>query len=151
MFDSIRQKVGVYQTESGPYALLRPIGGGREWEADVSQLRPPTDRERLSAGLRAANERSARWSGTGAPQQLRRVFRYVPFTFPQDPATEPAYAARCVSGETSCCGAESGPCEHPAQVEDWLLLHAQETRHLWYQRTFTDWTVLERSEEVPGR
>ncbi|WCN01737.1 hypothetical protein [Streptomyces sp. M92] len=58
LYDPAAAKVGAYQGRSGPRALLRPVGGGREWEADPASLRPATDRERLSAGVRAANDRA---------------------------------------------------------------------------------------------
>ncbi|MFD0367914.1 hypothetical protein [Streptomyces sp. NPDC127114] len=38
--------------------MLRPLGGGREWQADPAHLRPATQDERLSAGVRAVNERA---------------------------------------------------------------------------------------------
>ncbi|WP_019073743.1 hypothetical protein [Streptomyces hokutonensis] len=58
LYDPATNKVGEYQDKSGPYALLRPVGGGREWQADPASLRPATDQERLSAGVRAANARA---------------------------------------------------------------------------------------------
>jgi hypothetical protein len=58
LFDPATNRVGEYQDRSGPYAMLRPVGGGREWQADPSVLRPATDQERLSAGVRAANDRA---------------------------------------------------------------------------------------------
>ncbi|MET7572708.1 hypothetical protein ABZT04_30025 [Streptomyces sp. NPDC005492] len=58
LYDPATNKVGEYQDKSGPYALLRPVGGGREWQADPGSLRPATDQERLSAGVRAANSRA---------------------------------------------------------------------------------------------
>ena len=58
LYDPATDKVGEYQDKSGPYALLRPVGGGREWQADPALLRPATDQERLSAGVRAANART---------------------------------------------------------------------------------------------
>nr|WSY53731.1 hypothetical protein OG999_28900 [Streptomyces sp. NBC_00886] len=58
LYDPATSKVGEYQDMAGPYALLRPVGGGREWQADPESLRPATDRERLSAGVRAANDRA---------------------------------------------------------------------------------------------
>jgi hypothetical protein len=58
LYDPATNKVGEYQDRAGPYALLRPVGGGREWQADPDALRPATDRERLSAGVRAANSRT---------------------------------------------------------------------------------------------
>ncbi|MFJ9634119.1 hypothetical protein ACIQPR_06310 [Streptomyces sp. NPDC091280] len=58
LYDPSTDKVGEYQDKSGPYALLRPVGGGREWQADPAALRPATDQERLTAGVRAANSRA---------------------------------------------------------------------------------------------
>lgn len=58
LYDPATSKVGEYQDTAGPYALLRPVGGGREWQADPASLRPATDQERLSAGVRAANARA---------------------------------------------------------------------------------------------
>ncbi len=58
LYDPATAKVGEYRGASGPRALLRPLGGGREWEAEPDGLRPATDRERLGAGVRAANART---------------------------------------------------------------------------------------------
>ncbi len=58
LYDTATDQVGEYRDQSGPYAMLRPVGGGREWQAHPSTLRPATDRERLSAGVRAANGRT---------------------------------------------------------------------------------------------
>lgn len=60
IYDPVTRKVGEYQGKAGPYAMLRPVGGGREWEADPVQIRPATDAERLSAGVKAANARAER-------------------------------------------------------------------------------------------
>ncbi|MFG2376428.1 hypothetical protein ACGFY9_33765 [Streptomyces sp. NPDC048504] len=60
MYDPVLPKVGEYQDKAGPYAMLRPVGGGREWEADPEQIRPATAEERLSAGVKAANARAER-------------------------------------------------------------------------------------------
>jgi len=56
--DPMTNRVGEYQGTAGPYAMLRPLGGGREWEADPASVRPATPEERLSASVRAANSRS---------------------------------------------------------------------------------------------
>ncbi|MEU9447098.1 hypothetical protein [Streptomyces sp. NPDC048277] len=64
VYDPRSDKVGEYRGNAGPYALLRPVGGGREWEACPESLRPATTEERLSAEVRAANRRS---SGPGLP------------------------------------------------------------------------------------
>lgn len=60
IYDPATRTVGEYQGTAGPYAMLRPVGGGREWEADLAQIRPATREERLSAGVKAANLRTAR-------------------------------------------------------------------------------------------
>lgn len=78
-----------------------------------------------------------------APRTTRRTFRYVPFTIVQDVTAEPEYATRCVSGDESECGAESGVRGHPADVEEWQRRHTQETRHTRYRRTFADYAVME--------
>ncbi|MFG2886621.1 hypothetical protein ACGFYV_30700 [Streptomyces sp. NPDC048297] len=57
-YDPATGKVGEYRDKAGPYVMLRPVGGGREWEADPEALRPATDRERLGASVRAANRRT---------------------------------------------------------------------------------------------
>ncbi|MET9376310.1 hypothetical protein ACFYV5_16055 [Streptomyces sp. NPDC003035] len=58
VYDPAARKVGEYRGTAGPYAMLRPVGGGREWQADPEKVRPATSAERLSAGVRAANERA---------------------------------------------------------------------------------------------
>ncbi|MDQ0685538.1 hypothetical protein QF032_004537 [Streptomyces achromogenes] len=62
VYDPASDSVGEYRGTVGPYALLRPVGGGREWEARPESLRPATPGERLSAGVRAANSRSSQHS-----------------------------------------------------------------------------------------
>jgi len=59
VYDSASGNVGEYRGTAGPYALLRPVGGGREWETRPESLRPATPGERLGAGVRAANSRSS--------------------------------------------------------------------------------------------
>ncbi|GAA2606409.1 MULTISPECIES: hypothetical protein [Streptomyces] len=58
LYDTAAAKVGEYRGRSGARVMLRPVGGGREWEAEPAALRRATDRERIGAGLRAANERT---------------------------------------------------------------------------------------------
>ncbi|KUL28344.1 hypothetical protein [Streptomyces regalis] len=58
VYDLATDKVGEYQGKVGPRAMLRPVGGGREWEADPARIRPATREEQLAAGVRAANARS---------------------------------------------------------------------------------------------
>ncbi|GGJ57253.1 DUF7848 domain-containing protein [Streptomyces brasiliensis] len=135
VYDPRTGKVGEFRGKAGPYVMLRPVGGGREWEADPGLIRPATQEERVAAGVRAANARS--WTG-------RRLFRYAPYVIAQDPTAHPEYEARCVSGDESGCGATSGPHPAPDQVEEWQRRHTQETRHLRYRRTFADYAVLER-------
>ncbi|WP_239580556.1 hypothetical protein [Streptomyces sp. HB132] len=49
----------------GPYLQLRPLGGGREWDADPSRLRPLDAAELLSARVAEANARSRKGLGLG--------------------------------------------------------------------------------------
>ncbi|MBT2396568.1 hypothetical protein J7E96_15980 [Streptomyces sp. ISL-96] len=79
----------------------------------------------------------------------RRTFRYVPFSIVQDATAEPEYAARCVSGAESECGAESGVRHDPAEVEEWQRKHTQESRHVRYRRNFADYAVMEAPEGLP--
>ncbi|MGR8010320.1 DUF7848 domain-containing protein [Streptomyces hypolithicus] len=79
----------------------------------------------------------------------RRTFRYVAFSIVQDAMAEPEYAARCVSGNESECGAESGVRHHPAEVEEWQRQHTQETRHVRYRRNFADYAVMEPQDGLP--
>jgi hypothetical protein len=58
LYDPATDKIGEYQDRSGPYAMLRAVGGGRERPADPTALRPATAQERLSAGVQAANHRA---------------------------------------------------------------------------------------------
>ncbi|MFC4464936.1 hypothetical protein ACFPH6_10345 [Streptomyces xiangluensis] len=60
VYDVGARKVGEYRDKAGPYAMLRPVGGGREWEADPALLRPATQEERIDASLMAANHRTKR-------------------------------------------------------------------------------------------
>jgi hypothetical protein len=60
MYDPATRKVGEYRDIAGPYAMLRPVGGGREWQADPDQIHVATPEQRLSAGVKAANVRSGR-------------------------------------------------------------------------------------------
>lgn len=56
--DTARRRIGRVMGAEGPYVQLRPIGGGREWDAEPSKLRPLTQGEALSAGVAEANARS---------------------------------------------------------------------------------------------
>lgn len=55
VYDADHQKVGRCQGRGGPYLLLRPLGGGWQWEANPESVRLATSGERLSAELRAVN------------------------------------------------------------------------------------------------
>lgn len=58
VYDPGTNGVGEYLAEAGARAVLRPVGGGQEWQADLERVRPATQAERLSTGVRAANDRS---------------------------------------------------------------------------------------------
>ncbi|WP_405992003.1 hypothetical protein [Streptomyces sp. NBC_00986] len=57
VYDGTTGKVGQAMGHEGRHWQLRPVGGGREWDAE-GPIRPPTDAERLSAGVAVANSRS---------------------------------------------------------------------------------------------
>jgi hypothetical protein len=57
VYDVATGKVGQAMGHEGLHWQLRPVGGGREWDAE-GPIRPPTDAERLSAGVAVANSRS---------------------------------------------------------------------------------------------
>lgn len=58
VYDEVACVVGEFRGGAGPYVMIRPLGGGREWQADPEHVRLATQDERLSAGVRAVNERA---------------------------------------------------------------------------------------------
>ncbi|MGQ4515176.1 hypothetical protein [Streptomyces sp. DW26H14] len=57
-------RVGELMGGEGPYVQIRPLGGGREWDAEPAAVRIATPGERLRAWLVVVNARSSR---TGPP------------------------------------------------------------------------------------
>ncbi|WP_369170506.1 hypothetical protein AB5J49_23030 [Streptomyces sp. R28] len=53
--DTKTHKIGYVMGNEGPYLQLRPPGGGREWDADPSVVRPATDTEVLRARVTELN------------------------------------------------------------------------------------------------
>ncbi|MEU4497444.1 hypothetical protein AB0F96_29350 [Streptomyces sp. NPDC023998] len=51
-------RVGRLMGEAGPRLMLRPVGGGREWECVPHEVRPATAVERISATTAYVNARS---------------------------------------------------------------------------------------------
>ncbi|MEV6738508.1 hypothetical protein AB0N14_16895 [Streptomyces sp. NPDC051104] len=51
----------------GPYLQLRPLSGGREWDADPDRVRPLTPTELLHARLAETNARSRAGAGLVGP------------------------------------------------------------------------------------
>jgi hypothetical protein len=58
--DTARDQVGLVMGHEGPYVQLRPLGGGREWDADPKRVEPLSPAELLSARVADANARSRR-------------------------------------------------------------------------------------------
>lgn len=56
--DTARGKIGRVMGYEGPYAQLRPVLGGVEWDASPDDLRVVSVAEVLSAGVAEANARS---------------------------------------------------------------------------------------------
>jgi hypothetical protein len=61
--DVARGRVGVVMDREGPYVQLRPLGGGREWDARPEDVRPATAAEQLSAKVAEANANAVRGWG----------------------------------------------------------------------------------------
>ncbi|MEU9291864.1 hypothetical protein AB0D57_46540 [Streptomyces sp. NPDC048275] len=57
VFDEATRRIGEVVDHVGPYWQLKPVGGGREWDAH-GPLRPVTQAERLSSGVALANATS---------------------------------------------------------------------------------------------
>ncbi len=56
--DTRRKRVGEVMDKAGSTCWIRPLGGGREWEASLKDVRPPTQDELLSAKVALTNHRS---------------------------------------------------------------------------------------------
>jgi len=59
MVDTSRaDRVGEFRGVAGPHWSLRPVGGGREWEAEPRHVRPALLIEQLRARTARLNARS---------------------------------------------------------------------------------------------
>lgn len=58
--DTARDRVGVVSGHQGRYIQLRPLDGGREWDADPVHVEPVGPIEVLRARVAEANHRSRR-------------------------------------------------------------------------------------------
>ncbi|AZQ70269.1 hypothetical protein EKH77_02715 [Streptomyces luteoverticillatus] len=58
MRDTRDQRVGVVMDRCGPCYQLRPLGGGKEWEAAPADIEPAPASVQLSARLAEANRAS---------------------------------------------------------------------------------------------
>jgi hypothetical protein len=56
--DEERARVGEVTGRAGARLRLRPVRGGREWDADPARVRTATPAERLHATLAAVNAAS---------------------------------------------------------------------------------------------
>ncbi|WP_230885551.1 hypothetical protein [Streptomyces spinoverrucosus] len=56
--DTGNRRIGKVMGFQGPYVQLRPVGGGREWDASPENLKPVPAGDALSEGVAAANARS---------------------------------------------------------------------------------------------
>ncbi|WP_315904027.1 hypothetical protein [Streptomyces fulvoviolaceus] len=64
--DTGSDKVGRVMGFVGPYVQLRPLSGGREWDARPEHLEPAGTAEALSAGISEVNARSRRKAAVAA-------------------------------------------------------------------------------------
>ncbi|MET8243878.1 hypothetical protein ABZV31_05220 [Streptomyces sp. NPDC005202] len=58
--DTARDRIGIVMGHEGPYLQLRPLSGGREWDAEPDHVLPLTPAELLHARLAETNARSRR-------------------------------------------------------------------------------------------
>ncbi|MCP3818507.1 hypothetical protein NLX86_10370 [Streptomyces sp. A3M-1-3] len=58
--DTHRNRLGIITDHLGPYIQLRPLVGGREWDANPDHIEPVSPPEVLSARLAEVNSRSRR-------------------------------------------------------------------------------------------
>ncbi|MET9390768.1 MULTISPECIES: hypothetical protein [Streptomyces] len=56
--DTTRDRVGRVMGHEGPYLQVRPLDGGREWDADPRHVRTLSQDELLSALVAEVNARS---------------------------------------------------------------------------------------------
>ncbi|MEU2495452.1 hypothetical protein ACPCSD_32785 [Streptomyces griseoincarnatus] len=56
--DTARGRIGIVMGELGGRVQIRPIGGGREWDAMPDKVVRPSAREELSARLAIRNGNS---------------------------------------------------------------------------------------------
>jgi hypothetical protein len=80
----------------------------------------------------------------------RPVSRHVPFTIEQDRTAEPEYEVRCVSGDGTECGAESGTHGGPGPVEEGRRGHTQESGHRRCRRAVGDHAVPRPAAGLSG-
>ncbi|GAB2929721.1 hypothetical protein [Streptomyces mayteni] len=59
VYDTSRDRVGVVMGHVGPCYQLRPLGGGREWDAAPGDIRAISPAEVLHARLAVVNARSS--------------------------------------------------------------------------------------------
>jgi hypothetical protein len=57
--DSQNGRVGRVMGHEGPYVQLRPLSGGKEWDAKPENLSPAKQSDALSAAVAEVNARSA--------------------------------------------------------------------------------------------
>jgi hypothetical protein len=97
--------------------MLRPVGGGREWEADPASLRAATPDERMSAGLRAAYAQTRTAEALADPAELDR---------PPQPVEGCAACGRLADRRAEARAAYDRSAEADANV---LLRHHQRREH----------------------
>ena len=56
--DTGTRRIGRVMGFEGPYVQVRPVGGGREWDARPDDLRPVTGAQALRSAVAVANARS---------------------------------------------------------------------------------------------
>jgi hypothetical protein len=71
--DTARDRIGTVMGHEGPYLQLRPLSGGREWDADAGRVQLLTPAELLSARVAETNARSRTDLGISGPPGAPRT------------------------------------------------------------------------------
>ncbi|MFJ9538776.1 hypothetical protein ACIRPX_16095 [Streptomyces sp. NPDC101225] len=61
--DTMRDRLGYVMGHEGPYLQLRPVTGGREWDAEPAHVRDATEDECLQAMRERARALNAASTG----------------------------------------------------------------------------------------
>jgi hypothetical protein len=118
--DAKRDRVGIYMGRGGPFAMLRPLGGGQEWEArpedlrqEVSAVARPVD----VAQLHAAYDDHVKDCATCTREEACDIGRALWLTCEEAARVAEPIPQRSVSGVLAITrGQPVPPCPFPCSI-----------------------------------